>query len=101
VKEGNHLRATEAQERLIELLRDHMLVQQVPFYLSTLEMLRISIDYVALFLYIENITVVVDGYLGHNHTQICVGARRSGYRGVKGQKVQNYNFGRIDHRNGN
>jgi hypothetical protein len=35
------------------------MVQQVPFYLSTLEMLRISINYVALFLYIENINVVV------------------------------------------
>jgi hypothetical protein len=36
------------------------MMQQVPFHLSTLEMLRISIDYVALFLYIENISVVVD-----------------------------------------
>jgi hypothetical protein len=26
-------------------------------------------------------SVVVDGYLGHNHTQICVGARRSGHNG--------------------
>jgi hypothetical protein len=56
VEEGNHL---EPRGRPIRLLRDHVMVQQVPFYLSTLEMLRISIDYVALFLYIENINVVV------------------------------------------
>jgi hypothetical protein len=72
VKESNHLGPTRAQKRPIELLRDHVMTQQVLFHLSTLEMLRISIDYVALFLYIENISVVVDVlHLSQSHTILC------------------------------
>jgi hypothetical protein len=56
-------------------------MQQVLFHLFTLEMLRISIDYVALFLYIENISVVVDVLHSSQSHTICVGARRSGHNG--------------------
>jgi hypothetical protein len=81
VEESNHLGPTRALERPNKLLYDHVMMQQVPFHISTLEMLRISIDYVALFLYVENISVVVDVLHSSQSHTICVAARRSGHNG--------------------